>query len=135
MTFRTLLVIKAIVCLFFGPILLFVPGLLFALLGASLGAGGTFPAREYGAALFGTMVLTWFARNVAEARARHAILLDLFVYDGIAFVVTLLTVLSGVLNPLGWGIAVVYLFFTLGSGYLLFAHQAEGGAEAEARPR
>jgi hypothetical protein len=130
MTFRTLLVIKAIVCLVFGPILLFVPGLLFNLLGASLGAGGTFPAREYGAALFGTMVLTWFARNVAEARARNAILLDLFVYDGIAFVVTLLSVVSGVLNPLGWGIAVVYLFFTLGSGYLLLPHAAAAGVAA-----
>jgi hypothetical protein len=130
MTFRTLLVIKAIVCVLFGPILLFVPGLLFKLLGASLGAGGSFTAREYGAALFGTMVLTWFARNVAEARARHAILLDLFVYDAIGFVVTLLSVVLGVLNPLGWGIAVVYLFFTLGSGYLLLTHQPEAGVAA-----
>ena len=130
MTFRTLLVIKAIVCLVFGPILLFIPGLLFHLLGVSLGAGGTFPAREYGAALFGTMVLTWFARNVAEARARNAILLDLFVYDGIAFVVTLLSVASGVLNPLAWGIAVVYLFFTLGSGYLILARRTTAGAAA-----
>jgi len=130
MVFRTLLVIKAVVCLFFGPILLFVPGLLFTFLGASLGAGGTFTARAYGAALFGTMVLTWVARNVAEARARHAILLDLFVYDGIGFVVTLLSVVSAVLNPLGWGIAVVYLFFTLGSGYLLLTRQAKAGAAA-----
>ena len=130
MVFRTLLVIKAAVCLFFGPILLFVPGLLFTFLGASLGAGGTFTARAYGAALFGTMVLTWVARNVAEARARHAILLDLFVYDGIGFVVTLLSVVSAVLNPLGWGIAVVYLFFTLGSGYLLLTRQAKAGAAA-----
>jgi len=130
MAFRTLLVIKAVVCLFFGPILLFVPGLLFNLLGASLGAGGTFTARIYGAAVFGTMVLTWLARNAAETRARHAILLDLFVYDGIGFVVTLLSVVSGVLNPLSWGIAVVYLFFTLGSGYLLLTHQAEAGAPA-----
>ena len=87
-------------------------------------------ARIYGAAVFGTMVLTWLARNAAETRARHAILLDLFVYDGIGFVVTLLSVVSGVLNPLSWGIAVVYLFFTLGSGYLLLTHQAEAGAPA-----
>jgi hypothetical protein len=130
MSFRTLLVIKAIVCILFGPILLFVPGLLFNLLGTSLGAGGSFTAREYGAAMFGTLMLTWFARNVAEARARHAILLDLFVYDGIGFVVTLLSVVSGVLNPLGWGIVVVYLFFTLGSGYLLLARQTPAGAAA-----
>jgi hypothetical protein len=127
MTFRTLLVIKAIVCLVFGPVLLFIPGVLLNLLGASLGAGGFFTAREYGAAMFGTLVLTWFARNVAEARARHAILLDLFVYDGIGFVVTVLSVVAGVLNPLGCGIVVVYLFFTLGSGYLLLARPTTSG--------
>jgi hypothetical protein len=130
MSFKTFLVIKAIVCLVFGPILLFVPGVLFRLLGTSLGAGGFFTAREYGAALFGTMVLTWVARSVGERRARHAILLDLFVYDGIAFVATLVSVISGVLNPLGWGIAFVYLFFTLGSGYLLLARQTTVGVPA-----
>jgi hypothetical protein len=35
-----------------------------------------------------------------------------------------------VLNPFGWGIAVVYLFFTLGSGYLLLQKQATAGAAA-----
>jgi len=33
--------------------------------------------------------------------------------------VTTLTVLSGVLNGLGWGIVAVYAFFTAGSAYLL----------------
>lgn len=130
MTFRTLLVIKALVCLVFGPILLFIPGVLLKLLGASLGPGGFFTAREYGAAMFGTLVLTWFARNVAEARARHAILLDLFVYDAIGFVVTVLSVVAGVLNPLGCGIVVVYLFFTVGSGYLLLTRQTNAGVAA-----
>ena len=130
MTFRALLVIKAIVCLAFGPILLFIPGVLLKLLGTSLGPGGFFTAREYGAAMFGTLVLTWFARNVAEARARHAILLDLFVYDAIGFVVTVLSVGAGVLNPLGWGIVVVYLFFTVGSGYLLLTRQTTAGVAA-----
>jgi hypothetical protein len=32
---------------------------------------------------------------------------------------TLYYLLSGVLNPLGWGIAAVYLFFTVGFGYFL----------------
>jgi hypothetical protein len=124
MTFRTLLVIKAIVCLFFGALLLLLPGTLLGILGASLNSAGTFTAREYGAALFGTLMLTWFARNAAESDARYAILLNLFVYDAIGFVVTILAVLSGVLNSLGWGIVVVYLFFTLGSGYLLIQKRA-----------
>jgi hypothetical protein len=124
MTFRTLLIIKAIVCLFFGSLLLFLPVWLLSILGASLEPAGTFTAREYGAAMFGTLMLTWFARNAAESDARRAILLDLFVYDAIGFVVTILAVFSGVLNLLGWGVVVVYLFFTLGSGYLLVQKSA-----------
>jgi len=123
MTFRTLLIIKAAVCLVFGVVLLLAPAWLFQLLGASLDASGTFPAREYGAALIGTLLLTWFAKSVSASDARGAILLDLFVYDAIGVIITLFVVLSGVLNGLGWGIVVVYLFFAVGSGYLLLAER------------
>ena len=119
MNFKTLVIIKAVICLGFGPVLLLAPGPLLNLLGTSFGSGAALTAREYGAAVMGNLMLTWFARNAAESDARLAILLHLFVYDAIGFVVTLLAVLSGVLNSLGWGIVVVYLFFTLGSGYLL----------------
>jgi len=119
MTFRTLLSMKAAVCLVFGLFLLLAPGVLLELLGTALNHGGTFMAREYGAALIGTLLLTWFAKDVKAADARGAILLDLLVYDLIGIVVTFLVVLSGVLNALGWAIVVVYLFFTVGSGYLL----------------
>jgi hypothetical protein len=121
MNFKTLLIIKAIVCLGFGPLLVFVPSGLLDFLGASLGAGGMFTAQEYGAAMFGTLMLTWFARNAVQTEARTPILLHLFVYDAIGFVVTVMAVLSGVLNVFGWGIVAVYLFFTAGSGYLLAA--------------
>jgi len=119
MTFRTLLIVKAAVCLVFGIILLLVPGSLLSLMGTVIGAGGTFTGREYGAALIGTLLLTWFAKDTRASDARGAILLDLLVYDAIGFLVTLLAVLSGVLNGLGWGIVVVYLFFAVGSGYVL----------------
>jgi hypothetical protein len=89
------------------------------LMGTELNDGGTFTAREYGAALIGTLLLTWFAKNVKAADARGAILLDLLIYDFIGLVVTSSVVISGVLNLLGWGIVVVYLFFTIGSAYLL----------------
>ena len=119
MSFKALLIVKAAVCVVFGPILLFAPRQLFGFLGASLGPAGSFPAREYGAALMGTFLLTWLARNVAESLARRAILVDLLVYDAIGFVVTVRAIIVGMLNPLGLGIAVVYLFFTLGPAYLL----------------
>jgi hypothetical protein len=119
MKFRTVMIIKAIICLGFGPLLLFVPGWLLNLLGTSFGPGAALTAREYGAALIGNLLLTWLARNAEDSIARRAIIWNLFVYDAIALVAILIIQLSGGLNLLGWGIAAVYLFFTLGFGYLL----------------
>ena len=119
MSFRNLMIIKALVSLAFGILLLAIPDKLLSIFGTTLSDGGMFTAREYGAALFGNLFLWWFARNASESDARRAIILALFVYDLIAFVMTAITVISGVLNPLGWSIVLIYLFFTLGFGYFL----------------
>jgi len=119
MSFRSLLVIKAVVCLVFGISLLLAPAWLVGLLGGSLVGAGLFTAREYGAAMIGTLLLTWFAKDVQARDARKAILLDLLVYDAIGVIITLAVVLTGVLNVLGWGIVAVYGFFAVGSGWVL----------------
>ncbi len=119
MKFRTVMIIKSIICLGFGPLLLFVPGWLLNILGTSFGPGAALTAREYGAALIGNLLLTWLARNAEDSIARRAIIWNLFVYDAIALVAILIIQLSGGLNIFGWGIVTVYLFFTLGFGYLL----------------
>ncbi|HMN49200.1 MAG TPA: hypothetical protein PKD67_08705 [Ignavibacteriaceae bacterium] len=119
MKFKNLMVIKAIVCLAFGILLLAVPDKLLSIFGATLSGGGIFTAREYGSSLFGNLFICWFAKDAAESDARRAIILGLFVYDLIAFIMTLITVIAGVLNPLGWLIVFIYLFFTLGFGYFL----------------
>ena len=119
MSFKNLMVIKALVCLGFGILLLAIPDKLLSIFGATLGDGGMFTAREYGASLFGNLFLCWIAKNAGESDARRAIILALFVYDLIAFVMTAITVISGVLNPLGWSIVLIYFFFTLGFGYFL----------------
>ena len=119
MKFKNLMVIKAIVCLAFGILMLIIPDKLLSLFGATLSDGGIFTAREYGSSLFGNLFICWFAKDAAESDARKAIILGLFVYDLIAFVMTVITVISGVLNPLGWLIVFVYLFFTVGFGYFL----------------
>jgi len=84
-----------------------------------LALGAALTAREYGAALIGNLCLTWLARNAEDSTPRLAIIWNLFIYDAIALVVTLIIQLSGGLNLLGWGIVAVYLFFTIGFGYLL----------------
>jgi len=124
MSLKTLMIIKAVVCLTLGGILLLVPNFLYSFFGASLNDAGVFAAREYGAALIGTLFLTWFARNAAESQSRRAIILDLFIYDAIGVVITLIATLTGVLNWLGWAVVVLYLFFAVGYGYFWFKKPA-----------
>jgi hypothetical protein len=119
MTFRTVMILKAIVCLVLGVPILIAPVFIYSLFGASLSAGGVFAAREYGAALIGILMITWFARNAVASEPRWAIALGLCVYDAIGFVVTLLALSTGVLGPLGWFAAVIYLFFAIGFGWFL----------------
>jgi hypothetical protein len=124
MKLQTLMVIKAAVCLVLGVLLLVAPTFGFSLFGALVTGDGTCPAQEYGAAMLGTMLLTWFARNAAESQARRAIILDLFIYDAIGVIITIIALLAGRFNLLGWGILVIYLFFALGFGYFWFAKPA-----------
>jgi hypothetical protein len=120
MKLKTLMMIKALICLVFGFLLLVLPGFLLNLMGADPGQAGLFTAREYGAALAGTLLLTWFARDAGESKARRAIILDLFIYDAIGVLVAGYYTITGTLNWLGWGIVLVYVFFTIGYGYFWF---------------
>jgi hypothetical protein len=119
MKLKTLLIIKAIVCLCFGLSILIVPKFIYSILGATLAAGGVFAAREYGASMMGNLMLTWFARNSQESEARWAMILALCVYDAVGVVVTLIAIICGAVNPMAWSIFVIYLFFALGFGYFL----------------
>lgn len=120
MSLKALMIIKAVVCLVFGILLLFIPGLVLGILGSSYGPGAAITAREYGAALIGVLMLTWIARNADDSIARRAIIADLFVYDGVALIAMLILQLSGAMNLLGWGVVFIYLFFTVTFGYFMF---------------
>lgn len=123
MKLKTLMIIKAVVCLSLGiPILLF-PEFLYGLFGYDLN-GVTYPAQQYGASLMGNMLLSWIGRNAEESIGRTAIIWALFVYDAIGFVISLILALSGQTNSLIWLPVLLYLFLTLGFGYFLLKPKA-----------
>lgn len=117
MKFRTLMIIKAIVCVSFGAFILLAPETIYSILGVSLNQAGLVPARQYAASLVGFLMLTWFAKDTAESVARKAIIVALCIYDAIGFLVAFVAVFTGQMNALGWLIAALYLFLALGFGY------------------
>ncbi len=119
MKFQTLMIIKAAVCLALGVPILLAPDFVYSFFGLSLAAAGAFAAREYGASLIGNLMITWFARKATESESRRAIILGLCVYDALGFLVALAAQLAGLLNPLGWSVVAIYLFFAVGFGYFL----------------
>lgn len=119
MTLRTLLIIKAIVCVIFAPLMLFVPEQLLDLFGAGFSTGAALTAREYGAALTGSAFLTWIARGDDATLSRRAIIIAMFVYDAVALLACLYLLYTGAINVLGWGVVVIYLFFTIAFGAFL----------------
>ena len=117
MKFKTLMIIKALVCLVLGiPILVFSKWF-YSLFGVTLDAASIYPAQQYGASLIGNFLLTWFAQYAKDTNARCSIIRGMTVYNGIGLVVSLMAVLSKNMNVLGWSTVAIYLFFTLGFGY------------------
>ena len=120
MKLKSLMIIKALVCLGMGVPILAVPIFFYSLFGIKIDAAGALVGREYGAALIGNLLVTWFARNAVDSDARRAIILGLCVYDLIGFIFFLVAQLTGMMNPLGWLAVVIYLFFAVGFGYFYF---------------
>jgi hypothetical protein len=117
MKFKTMMIIKAVVCLGFGLGLLFFPDFIYGIFGAQLSDAGRFAAREYSAAMLGIMMITWLGRNAVESDLRKGVIIGLTLYDAIGVVISVIAVLAGVMSALGWLVVALYLFLTVGFGY------------------
>ncbi len=117
MKFSTLMSIKAVVCLFFGVGMVLLPVTLMSLYGATLDPTGAFMAQLFGQAFIVLGILLWLMRNTTEASTVRAFSMSLFLGDAVGFVVSLIAVLNGVVNPLGWTTVALFLFIGLGFGY------------------
>ena len=71
-------------------------------------------------------VLTWLTRNIGSGEARSAILLSLFVFEGLGFMLSLIAQLTSVLGPTGWGFVIIFLIFAAALGYARFVKPEAG---------
>jgi len=102
MKLKTLMTINAIVAIVFGVTFVIVPAQTYSLYDMTADEQMLLMGRLFGAALIGFAILTWMAKNATDSDARRAIVLALFISEGIGFVVALIGQLNNVVNAFGW---------------------------------
>ena len=130
MTVRNLFLFNVAISLVYAVAFLFVPQQTASVYGVDLTPGGALIARLYGGTLVTFVIILWAMRNAGPTPERQALLLALFAGDAIGTVVSLLAVLNGAINALGWATVVLFLLLTVAYGYLRFA-----GEPGTARPQ
>ena len=125
MKLGNLFVVNAVIAGLFGLAFVFAPAQLLAQYGLVVDAGFGLVAQLFGAALVGYAILTWLVRKAGDSEARRAIVLALFISDGVAFVLALMAQLKGLVNSLGWSTVAIYLLLALGFAYFHFAKPSE----------
>jgi hypothetical protein len=124
MNLKTMLLVNSVVAAVFGLALVIVPGTVTATYGITADASLQYMGQLFGSCLVGIAVLCWYAADTPESEARTAICRALFVFNGVALVVSLVAQLRGVMNAVGWSAVAIYLLFALGWGYFLRAKPA-----------
>ena len=125
MKLGNLFAVNAVIAGLFGLAFVFAPAKVLAQYGLAVDAGFGLVAQLFGAALIGYAILTWLVRNAGASDARRAIVLALFISDGVAFVLALMAQLKGFVNSLGWSTVAIYLLLALGFAYFHFAKPSE----------
>lgn len=128
MKLKTLMTINAIVAIVFGVAFVIVPTQAYSLYDITADEQLIYMGQLFGAALIGFALLTWMARNATDSDARKAIVLALFISNGIGFVVALIGQLGNVVNAFGWSTVAIYLLLALGFGYFQFFKPASSQA-------
>ena len=120
MNIRTALTINTVMDLLFGIGFLLLPGFLLQLFGMSSAPEIAFIAQLLGAALIGIALIVWLVRDSGYSPPVRAILIGLLIFNVLGFTVSLLAVLTGVMNAVGWIIPAAFLLEALPRVYFLF---------------
>lgn len=125
MNLRNLYLINMVVAFVFGLALLLGASTVLAFYGMKTGPSEELEAQLFGSALLIPALLSWFAKDFADAQARRGTVISFFVSAAVGFIVSLLGTLSGAMKSAGWSAVIIFLFFALGYGYFLFFRQNE----------
>lgn len=103
---------KSVLTLGLGLLLAIDPTLIFRWVELTLGDGGMLLGRLLGVVYLGIGIGLWCIRNEQDLSRRDALVLS--GVDVLAACIVVHTQCLGVMNPLGWGLAAIYLGSALG---------------------
>lgn len=121
MRLRSVLLLGTILAFLFALALLLGPAIVLKFFGLTGSPTEALLAQLIGAGLIGVGILSWFAKDFADAHALQAAVVSLFVTSAVAFVVGLLAVLAKVpKSGNAWIGVVLFLLFAVGFAYFQF---------------
>jgi hypothetical protein len=117
MKLKPWMTIKVMVSFISGLGFLLAPAAALQVLGTSTDAAGLALARFFGATIFLVGLALWMTRSLDHGFYHRSLASAILVGDALATIVAVRETLSGTINGIGWGIAGIYLVFTLAFGY------------------
>ncbi len=119
MKLRTMFIIGAVVSLVYAVGLLLVPGTMNSMYGMTSTDATRLLAQFFGVGLLTLGLIDWLAKDFTGANARPLLVAGL-VGNAAGVIVSLLGIMSGAMNSLGWSAVLIYLLIGLGWAYFLF---------------
>jgi len=120
MKLSTFAIIVTILAFGFGLAFIFVPAKLLAFYGITLDASGVIVARYLGGAnIFLGMIFWSYSKVAPTAKSWPKLLFFSLIYDILQLIFTLIPLLGGESNSMGWITVAMFALLAIGSGYFL----------------
>jgi len=120
MKLSTFAIIITVLAYGFGLAFLFIPVKLTACYGVSLNTGGVILARYFGAANILLGMIFWSYSQVSPtAKSWPKLLRFSLIYNILQLIITLMAVLNGETNAMGWTSVALFALLAIGSLYFL----------------
>jgi hypothetical protein len=120
MKLSTFAIIITILAVGFGLAFLFIPVKVAAFYGINLDTGGVIMARYFGVSnLFVGMIFWSYSKVSPAAKSWPKLLLFSLIYDILQLIVTLVPLLNGEANSMGWTTVALFVLLAIGSAYFM----------------
>jgi len=117
---KTLFTITSVFFIINSAIAILMPNVQLSLYGVKTSPGANYMAQWAGLGSVVVALIAWFARKFDEPKVQREIVLVLLIYFILGFVISVLGTTLGIMNAIGWSLAIICLFFVIGYAYFYF---------------